>query len=190
MAEHVILVVGPMGAGKTTAIGTLSDIDPVRTEGVNTDRGAVDKATTTVALDYGEIALSRSEKIRLYGVPGQKRFDFMWSILRQRAVGTIVLVKNDADDPLGDLIAFFEEFREIHERGGVVVGITHSDLAPAPTTVEYQRLIAERYPTAVAPVFTVDPRSREQLVVMLSALAASVDSRAMFLGGQGGQSSR
>jgi len=145
------------------------------------EQAAAEKATTTVALDYGEIALSPTERIRLYGVPGQKRFDFMWSILRQRAVGTIVLVKNDAEDPAGDLVAFFEEFREVHDRGGVVVGITHADLAPSPTTIEYQELIAARYPGAVAPVLTVDPRSREQLVVMLSVLAASVDSRAMFL---------
>ncbi|MBO9578101.1 MAG: ATP/GTP-binding protein [Microbacteriaceae bacterium] len=181
MAEHVILVVGPMGAGKTTAISALSDIDTIRTEAVNTERDVVDKATTTVALDYGEIELSPNEKIRLYGVPGQKRFDFMWSILKQRAVGMIVLVKNDAEDPVGDLVAFFDEFREIHERGGVVVGITHSDLAPRPTTYEYQQIVAERYPSALAPVFTVDPRSRDQLVVMLSVLAANVDSRAMFL---------
>ncbi len=180
MAEHVILVVGQMGAGKTTAIGVLSDIDTIRTEAVNTDRRIVDKPTTTVALDYGEIELGPSEKIRLYGVPGQKRFDFMWQILKARAVGMIVLVKNDAEDPAGDLIAFFDEFREIHERGGVVVGITHSDLAPTPTTYEYQQLVTERYPTVLAPVFTVDPRDRDQLIVMLSVLAANVDSRAMF----------
>lgn len=180
MAEHVILVVGPMGAGKTTAISALSDIDTVRTEAMNTERGVVDKATTTVALDYGEISLGPGEKIRLYGVPGQKRFDFMWSILKQRAVGMVVLIKNDAENPRQDLIDFFDEFHEIHERGGVVVGVTHSDLAPQPTTYDYQSLIYDRYPEAIAPVFTVDPRNRDQLVTMLSVLAANVDSRAMF----------
>ncbi len=180
MAEHVVLVVGPMGAGKTTAIATLSDIETVRTEAVNTERDVVDKATTTVALDYGEIALGPSEKIRLYGVPGQKRFDFMWQILKQRAVGMLVLVKNDAEDPRADLLAFFEEFKEIHDRGGVIVGITHTDIRPFPSTVEYQEILAERYPSAIAPVFTIDPRNRDQLVTMLSVLAASVESRALF----------
>jgi len=175
-----VLVVGPMGAGKTTAIAALSDIETIRTEAVNTERDVVDKATTTVALDYGEITLGPNEKVRLYGVPGQKRFDFMWQILKQRAVGLLVLVKNDAADPMADLLAFFEEFKEIHDRGGVVVGVTHTDLRPFPSTVDYQQLLAERYPTAVAPVFTIDPRNREQLVTMLSVLAASVDSRAMF----------
>lgn len=180
MAEHVVLVVGPMGAGKTTAITTLSDIETVKTEAMNTERNVVDKATTTVALDYGEIALGPTEKIRLYGVPGQKRFDFMWQILKQRAVGMLVLVKNDAPDPKTDLLDFFEEFREIHDRGGVIVGVTHSDIQPFPSTVEYQQLLAERYPASIAPVFTIDPRNRDQLVTMLSVLAASVDSRALF----------
>ena len=180
MAEHVVLVVGPMGAGKTTAIATLSDIEMVRTEAINTDRGAVDKPTTTVALDYGEISLGPNDKLRLYGVPGQKRFDFMWSILKQRAVGMLVLVKNDAPDPVSDLIEFFEEFQEIHDRGGVIVGVTHSDVSPNPTTVEYQEVLAAKFPSAIAPVFTIDPRDRDQLVTMLSVLAASVESRALF----------
>jgi len=79
--EHVILFAGPMGAGKSTAIATLSDIEVVTTEAANTERHVVDKETTTVALDYGEITIGDDEKVRLYGVPGQKRFDFMWTIL-------------------------------------------------------------------------------------------------------------
>ncbi len=174
MSEHVILVVGPLGAGKTTAIGVLGDEAP------GADREPSDRAAT--GIDYSEIALSANERIRLYGLPDRKRFDFMWSILKRRAVGLLVLVSNDAPDPVGDLIAHFEEFREIHERGGVVVGVTHSDLVPAPTIIEYQRVIAERYPSVLAPVFTVDARSREQLVVLLSILAANVDSRVMSSG--------
>ena len=65
MAGHVVIFAGPMGAGKTTAIKTLSEIDVVSTEAANTDRDTVNKATTTVALDYGEIGLSDVEKVRL-----------------------------------------------------------------------------------------------------------------------------
>ena len=83
--EHIILFAGPMGAGKTTAIRTLSDIPVVSTEAANTDRAQSDKETTTVALDYGEISVSDEEKVRLYGIPGQRRFEFMWKILRERA---------------------------------------------------------------------------------------------------------
>ena len=68
--EHIILFAGPMGAGKTTAIQSLSDTPVIATEAANSDRETADKATTTVALDYGEIIVSDEEKIRLYGIPG------------------------------------------------------------------------------------------------------------------------
>ena len=112
MAEHVILFTGPMGAGKTTAIRSLSEIDVVSTEANNSERHVVDKATTTVALDYGEILLDRDEKVRLYGIPGQQRFSFMWSILKKRAKGMILLVNSDAPDPIAEMTFFLDEFRE------------------------------------------------------------------------------
>ena len=104
MTEHVILFTGPMGAGKTTAIQSLSDVPVVHTEADNTERHIADKPTTTVALDYGEITLGADEKVRLYGTPGQRRFDFMWAILRERARGMVLLINNDATDPI-DLVA-------------------------------------------------------------------------------------
>src|SRR5664279_1499480 len=89
-----------MGAGKTTAIQSLSEIEVVRTEANNSERHIVDKETTTVALDYGEILVDGDEKVRLYGIPGQERFSFMWSILKKRAKGMVLLVNSDAPDPL------------------------------------------------------------------------------------------
>src|SRR5690606_20066773 len=91
MADDVILFAGPMGAGKTTAIRSVSEIPVVSTEAENNERNISDKPTTTVALDYGEILLSDDEKVRLYGLPGQKRFDFMWRILVERAMGMVLL---------------------------------------------------------------------------------------------------
>ena len=116
MAEHVILFAGPMGSGKTTAIRTLSDIEVLATEAVNTERNVVDKPSTTVALDYGEIGLGDEEKVRLYGIPGQRRFDFMWSILRERAHGLVLLVNNDAPDPIGAMNEFLDEFGDVLAR--------------------------------------------------------------------------
>ena len=72
--SHKILFVGPMGAGKTTAIAAVSDIPPITTEALNTDQVQCAKPTTTVAMDYGEIRLSNDEVTVLYGIPGQKRF--------------------------------------------------------------------------------------------------------------------
>jgi signal recognition particle receptor subunit beta len=180
MAEHVILFTGPMGAGKTTAIRSLSEIDVVSTEANNSERHIVDKATTTVALDYGEILIDGEEKVRLYGIPGQKRFDFMWSILKQRAKGMILLVNRDAPDPIGEMIFFLDEFRELYDRGGVVVGISRSDVADGPTLLDFSEALEKSNPGLVIPVFTVDPREHDQMQDVLLTLIVNIEMRAAF----------
>jgi uncharacterized protein len=180
VAEHVILFTGPMGAGKSTAIQSLSDIEVVRTEANNSERHIVDKATTTVALDYGEIVLDGQEKVRLYGVPGQKRFDFMWSILKERAKGMILLVNSDSPDPIEEMITFLEEFRELYDRGGVVVAISRSDVVSGPSLNDYSDALERTNPGLVIPVFTVDARSRDQMEKVLLALVVNIEMRAAF----------
>jgi signal recognition particle receptor subunit beta len=180
MAEHVILFTGPMGAGKTTAIQSLSEIDVVSTEANNSERHIVDKATTTVALDYGEIVIGAQDKVRLYGIPGQKRFDFMWTILKQRAKGMVLLVNSDAPDPIAEMLFFLEEFRELYDRGGVVVGVTRADVVPGPELAEYSDALERTNPDLVIPVFTVDPRERDQMESALLALVVNIEMRAAF----------
>lgn len=194
MAEHVILFAGPMGAGKTTAIEALSEVPVVRTEAANTDRATADKATTTVALDYGEITVGETDKVRLYGIPGQRRFDFMWQILKDRARGLVVLVNADAPDPVASLIEYVDEFRELYDRGGVVVGLTRADVASAagglssagalssaaalPSAASLSDALQAAYPDMLVPVFTVDPRRTEQMTTVLLTLVANIEMRA------------
>jgi uncharacterized protein len=177
MAEHVILFAGPMGAGKTTAISTLSDVPVISTEAANTERDLVDKETTTVALDYGEITVGTDEKVRLYGAPGQKRFDFMWTILKERAKGLILLVNNDSPDPLGETLEFMADFAELVSEGRVVVGITRRDIARNPSPNDYGDAIAAAHPGSLVPVFTVDPRDPAQMTTILLTLIATLDSK-------------
>jgi len=177
MAEHVILFAGPMGAGKTTAIRSLSEIEMVNTEASNTERHIVDKETTTVALDYGEITLGDDEKVRLYGVPGQRRFDFMWSILKERAKGMILLINNDAPDAVALAIDYLASFRELVESGSAVVGISRRDLARTPSPDDYADALSAAYPGSLIPVFTVDPRNAGQMTTVLLTLVATLDSR-------------
>lgn len=178
MSEHVILFGGPMGAGKTTAVQSLSEIAVVSTEATNTDRETNDKPTTTVALDYGEITLGRHEKVRLYGIPGQRRFDFMWRMLADRARGMVLLVGNDARDPIGHMLDFVEEFRDLYEKGGMVVGISRTDLAPEPGVAEYADALATFHSDLVIPVLTADPRDAGAMQVLLLALIANIEMRA------------
>lgn len=181
MAEHVILFTGPMGAGKTTAIEKLSEIDVVRTEAANTERQVADKATTTVALDYGEIVLDDEDKVRLYGIPGQRRFDFMWTILKERAKGMVLLVHNDADDPIARAVEYLGEFADLYAKGGVVVGITRTDVQAGPSIADYAAALAVAHPDKIVPIYTVDPRQRDQMRTLLMTLVANIETRDLFV---------
>ena len=70
---YKLVFAGPVGAGKTTAIQSLSDIEVVRTEANATDEVRLLKQTTTVAMDYGRMNLPNGDQVRLFGTPGQKR---------------------------------------------------------------------------------------------------------------------
>lgn len=173
--EHVILFAGPMGAGKTTAIASLSDIPMVTTEAVNNDPDAHSKQMTTVAMDFGQITMSDGEVVRLYGVPGQERFDFMWRIFESRAVGLILLLDASAKNPIADLDYFLDKFRQLVRRGAVVVGITQTDVAASRGVEPYYERLRER--RQFMPVYEVDARDRAQMIVMLSSLVVMVQMR-------------
>ena len=120
---YKLVFAGPVGAGKTTAIQSLSDIEVVTTEASISDGGRSIKPTTTVAMDYGLMKLASGDQVRLYGTPGQKRFDFMWDILSENALGVVLLVRADAPDPARDLREYAEAFRPLIDKTGLVVGI-------------------------------------------------------------------
>ncbi|MFD0851282.1 ATP/GTP-binding protein, partial [Actinomadura adrarensis] len=95
-----IVIVGGFGAGKTTMVGSVSEIRPLSTEETMTQAGVgVDdisrvehKNTTTVAFDFGRISLDEHRVLYLFGAPGQQRFWFLWDRLFSGTLGAIVLV--------------------------------------------------------------------------------------------------
>ncbi len=94
-----ILLAGGFGVGKTTLVGAVSEIRPLRTEELLTEgslhtdstEGVEGKTTTTVAMDFGRISLRRDLVLYLFGTPGQQRFWFMWDELAIGALGAVVL---------------------------------------------------------------------------------------------------
>jgi len=95
-----IVVAGGFGVGKTTLVGAVSEIEPLRTEALMTEASTPvddlsmlpDKTTTTVAMDFGRITLAQDLVLYLFGTPGQNRFWFMWDDITRGAIGAVVLV--------------------------------------------------------------------------------------------------
>jgi hypothetical protein len=114
-----IVIAGGFGAGKTTLVGTVSEIRALHTEealttesvGIDDKTGVDGKTTTTVALDFGRITIREGLVLYLFGTPGQKRFWFMWDELSRGAIGAVVLADTRRLKDCFAAVDYFEQLR-------------------------------------------------------------------------------
>ena len=170
---YKIVFAGPVGAGKTTAISSISDIEVVSTEAAASDDVKLLKAKTTVAMDYGLMKLDSGDQVRLYGAPGQKRFDFMWDILSENALGLVLLIRANAPDPLEDLCTYVKEFRPLIDKTALVVGVSHFELGEPGMRLKISDEISRMGLPPVA--MDTDARDRVHVATLVRTLIYSID---------------
>jgi len=165
-----IVVAGGFGVGKTTFVGSVSEIVPLTTEAVMTDASigvddlaaTPDKKTTTVAMDFGRVSLDDDLILYLFGTPGQHRFWFMWDDLVRGAIGAVVLVDTRR---LADCFAAVDFFED---RGlPFIVGVNCFN-GLLLHHIEDVREAMELDPTI--PIMTCDARDRESTKQTLISL--------------------
>ncbi|KUJ68662.1 ATP-binding protein [Streptomyces albus subsp. albus] len=172
-----LLVVGHFAVGKTTFVGSLSEIKPLRTEETMTQAGALvddlaginDKTTTTVAMDFGRLTLSDSLVLYLFGAPGQQRFTRLWQDMTRGALGALVLADTRRLEQSFDVMGLLEEHGLPY-----AVAVNHFDGSPVYAEAEVREAL-DLLPET--PLVTCDARDRTSSTQALISLVQYLYAR-------------
>ncbi|MER6676686.1 ATP/GTP-binding protein [Streptomyces sp. NPDC000983] len=173
-----ILVAGPFGVGKTTLIDSVSEIRPLHTEETLSEASAPvddlagirEKATTTVAIDFGRISLAGGIVLYLFGTPGQERFRSLWDDIAHGALGALVLVDSRRIDASFDVLGLVEESR-------LPYAVAFNAFPDAPAHHTEAQLRAALDLDADTPMVTCDARDANSSVDALLALVQHLIDR-------------
>lgn len=174
-----IVISGGFGVGKTTLVGAISEITPLRTEAAMTTAGLdiddrehlATKTTTTVALDFGRVTVNDDLRLYLFGTPGQERFGFMWDDLVEGALGAVILADTRR------LEACYQSI-DYYEASGLpfVVAVNQFEDGPLHRLDQVRRALDLRFDI---PIHRFDARDRdsvkEVLIRLLDALLARAE---------------
>ena len=165
-----MVISGAVNAGKTEFIKAISEIEVVSTERRATDDTKLIKKETTVAMDFGRIAVADDLVLHLFGTPGQKRFDFMWEILGEGMLGYVLLLDANRPDSLAEATGILDAFRRMAKVPFVVALNRTSGV----DEVEEARIRQALGVDASVPLVPCDATDKESVKAVLLALLYAV----------------
>ena len=168
-----IVLLGPMGIGKTTAIRSLCGSLAIECDVPNLDKQAHAKETTTVGVDFGEIKLDEHDTLQIYGCPGQDRYDFVREWALSLAFGAIVMVDIHAPDAIAQAVELIQQCRRAPNVQAIVVLSTR---AASPAQQEMFTVQLSNHADCAVPVLNADPRNPTQMLDALEIIAAMLPS--------------
>jgi small GTP-binding protein len=161
-----MVVTGPFNAGKTEFIRSISEIEVVSTERKITDLTSRVKSETTVAMDFGRIAVDEDLVLYLFGTPGQERFDFMWEILSEGMLGFVVLVDSIRPETFREARRILGTFRSYADTP-YVVAANKQDLEDAWSPEDLRIALKVRPDIKLLPCVAIDRESVKNVLLEL-----------------------
>ncbi|MDJ0696323.1 MAG: ATP/GTP-binding protein [Mastigocoleus sp. MO_167.B18] len=164
-----LVVTGPVGAGKSTFIRSVSEIEVVDTDRHATDETALLKQRTTVAFDFGRLQFGSDMALHLYGTPGQERFNFMWDMLIRKAHAYVLLVAAHRPSEFRyarRVINYMNQQAQIP----MIIGLTHIDCPGAWTEENVAIALGYIHEHNRPPIVSVNPTETSSVAKTIMTL--------------------
>lgn len=170
-----LVVAGPVGAGKTTAIQSISESEPISTEMPLSESPMGEKATTTVAFDFSSVMLDDQIPLFIYGLPGQRRFEHMWPLILEGAIGVVLVLDGSSPDIKSHCHEWMHSLTETDDSLPIVIGVTKTDLNTKLNLRALRENLSQK--GHILPVFSFDARDSNQTRHLIRALLVSMEQQ-------------